>query len=308
MNAEAPQFPGAVGPERSYDFDSRGFRLRLHEWGDPKSDPVVLCHGMWDHSRGFDLFAPLLATRYRVVAIDARGHGDSDWADSYTFWQDVSDIARVMRAIARAHGKPVHLVGHSKGGNQATSAAVVAAEHVHKLVNIEGFGPPKGAFAPIGKAPREPDSPEALAEFLDGRLKLRARPQHPSYPALDDLVERRKRTNPRLSAEWLRYFAWHGAKRSVEGFRFKVDPLASSGAGPFRVDWIAHSWRPLRAPMLAIHGKEPDPWALQDDAEIDQRLRFVRDVRRVGIEGAGHFPHMERPEHTAAVVLEHLQA
>jgi pimeloyl-ACP methyl ester carboxylesterase len=33
--------------------------------------------------RGFDLFAPLLAQRYRVVAIDARGHGDSDGADSY---------------------------------------------------------------------------------------------------------------------------------------------------------------------------------------------------------------------------------
>jgi pimeloyl-ACP methyl ester carboxylesterase len=133
------------------------------------------------------------------------------------------------------------------------------------------------------------------------------RPRFPSYPSLDDLVERRKRTNPRLSTEWLRYFAWHGAERTQDGYRFKVDPLAGSGAGPFRVEWIAHGWRTLRVPMLAIHGKEPDTWGLQDDGVIDERLRFVRDVQRVGIDGAGHFPHMEKPEHTAEVVLEFLQ-
>ena len=41
---------------------------------------VLLCHGMFDHGRGFDLLAPLLADRFRVVAMDARGHGESSWA------------------------------------------------------------------------------------------------------------------------------------------------------------------------------------------------------------------------------------
>jgi len=195
MSDAAPAYAGAVAPERSRDFDSRGFRLRLHEWGNPDGEPVVLCHGMWDHSRGFDLFAPLLAERYRVVAIDARGHGDSDWCDSYTFHQDVRDIVRVMQSF----GRPVLLLGHSKGGGQATGAAVTAPEVVRKLVNIEGFGPPKGAFNRPGRPAREPDGPEAFSEFLDGRRRLADRPAFRPYPALDDLVERRKVTNLRVA-------------------------------------------------------------------------------------------------------------
>jgi pimeloyl-ACP methyl ester carboxylesterase len=278
--------------------------LRLHEWGDPQGEPLVLCHGMWDHSRGFDLLAPYLAERYRVIAIDARGHGESDWADSYTHMLDVSDIVQVLRSL----GQPVRLLGHSKGGGQATNAAVLAREHVCKLVNIEGFGPPKGAFEAPGRLAMELDSPEAFVFFLEGRRRLTERPSLPTYPALDDLVERRKRTNPRLSTEWLRYFVWHGALRTDAGYRFKVDPFASSGAGPFRADWIAPGWRKLQAPMLAINGKEPDTWALSDLNTIAERLAQVKRVERLEIEGAGHFPHMERPEHVARAVLDFFHA
>jgi len=303
MPLQPPEHPGAVAPERSRDFDSRGFRLRLHEWGDPEGEPLVLCHGMWDHSRGFDLFAPLLAERYRVVAIDARGHGDSDWADSYTHGQDVRDIVRVLQSFDR----PVRLLGHSKGGGQATNAAVAAPEQVHKLVNIEGFGPPKGAFGVPGRPPREPDSPEAMAGFLDGRRRLSERAEFRPYPKLDDLVERRKRSNPWLSTEWLRYFAWHGAHRSADGFTWKADPLAGSGAGPFRVDWIAPGWQKLRAPMLAMNGRAPDTWGLSDPDTIAERLSYVANVVRVEVADAGHFPHMEQPVSTARVVLDFLR-
>ncbi len=302
MSEQAPSFPGAVAPERSRDFDSRGFRLRLHEWGDPDADPVVLCHGMWDHSRGFDLLSPLLAQRYRVVAIDARGHGDSDWADSYMHHQDVIDIVHVVQSF----GRPVRLLGHSKGGGQASNAAAIAPHCVHKLVNIEGFGPPKGAFNRPGRPPRVPDSPEAFSEFLDNRRRFAPRPEFRVYPALDDLVERRKLTNPRLSTEWLRYFAWHGAHRTADGFRWKADPVAASGAGPFNVDWIAPGWRGVRAPMLAINGLQPDTGG-SDPETISERLVHVAQLERVEIADAGHFPHMEQPAQTARVVLDFLE-
>ena len=266
---------------------------------------------MWDHSRGFDLFAPFLAQHYRVVAIDARCHGDSDWSDSDLWDQDVHDIARVVRSL----GAAVRLVGHSKGGGQASNAAVIARDHVSKLVNIDGFGPPKGPLGPPGRAPVEPGSPEAFAEFLDGRRRLAERPAFRPYPRLDDLVERRKRTNPRLSDAWLRYFCWYGSQRTASsadmpaGFQWKVDPLAGSGSGPFNVDWIAPVWGNLRAPMLAITGKEPDTWGLGQLPDlIAERLAYVQNVERVAIYDAGHFPHMEQPERTARVVLDFLQA
>ena len=74
-------YPGAVAPDRSRFVRSFGLRIHLCEWGDPDAEPVVLTHGFADHARAFDLLAPLLAEKYRVVAVDARGHGDSDWAD-----------------------------------------------------------------------------------------------------------------------------------------------------------------------------------------------------------------------------------
>jgi pimeloyl-ACP methyl ester carboxylesterase len=300
---DTPVYSGAVPPERSRDFDSHGFRLRLHEWGDPLGEPLVLCHGMWDHSRGFDLLAPLLAEHYRVVAIDARGHGDSDWSDSYLWQQDVRDIARVVQSL----GSRVRLLGHSKGGGQATNAAVIAADHVHRLVNIDGFGPPKGPIGPPGRPAREPDSPEAFTDFLDGRRRAAEQRSFRPYPALDDLVQRRKRTNPRLSDDWLRYFCWHGSRHTPDGFQWKADPLAGSGAGPFNVDWIAPGWRGVRAPMLAINGKEPDTWGLGSSETVAERLGYIEDVEHVELEGAGHFPHMEQPALTARVVLDFLR-
>ena len=125
-----PSYPGAVAPERSRTFVSSGLRLRLREWGDPARAPVVLCHGMFDHGRGFDLLAPRLAERFRVIAIDARGHGDSEWADAYLWASDLLDLANVLASL----GRPAHLIGHSRGGGQATDTAARCPELVGKRI------------------------------------------------------------------------------------------------------------------------------------------------------------------------------
>ncbi len=83
-------YPGAVAPERERFVSSLGLRLHVVEWGDPRRRRVLLTHGFYDHARSFDTFAPLLAARYRVLALDSRGHGDSDWPDGYAWLADVA--------------------------------------------------------------------------------------------------------------------------------------------------------------------------------------------------------------------------
>ena len=61
---------------------------------------------MWDHARSFATLAPLLAPRFRCIAIDMRGHGDSDWAGAYTWLTEVQDLVHVLQAI----GQPVHML------------------------------------------------------------------------------------------------------------------------------------------------------------------------------------------------------
>jgi pimeloyl-ACP methyl ester carboxylesterase len=301
---QAPEFPGAQPSEREYDFDSDGYRLHLHEWGDPKGRPIVLCHGMWDHSHAFDLLAPLLARRFRVVSIDARGHGDSEWLDSYAWMQDVADIVRVLRWLGHAH-----LLGHSRGGSLATHAACYSADSIGKLINIEGFGPSKTFMQPPGHRERPlPGTPGALTDFLDTRRRAQQRRDWRPYAELDDLVTRRRQQNPRLSTAWLRYFCWHGSRRDASGFRWKVDPFHGIGAGPWKPDWIKLVWQRVKIPVLALIASEDDTWGPIDNELLDERLGAAPCVERARVANAGHFPHMEQPVETARLVLDYLAA
>jgi pimeloyl-ACP methyl ester carboxylesterase len=295
-----PQHPGAAAPERSRFFSSDGVRLRVDEWGDPSAPPLLLLHGAFDHGRGFDLLAPLLAARFHVLALTSRGHGDSEWVDSYAWRNDVADAVNLLRSL----GRPAHLVGHSRGGGQATDAALWAPECVRKLVNIDGFGPPPEGFAPPGVPFDRRPPPPRFRDYLDRRRRATGRAWR-TYPALEDLVERRRAQNPRLSREWLRYFLFHGAREVEGGWVWKTDPEFAGGFGPWKPEWIGVSWRSLRVPMLAVVGTEPDTWRL-DDAVAAERLANVPELERAAVPGAGHFVHMERPRETADMLLGHL--
>jgi len=296
-----PTYPGAVPPARSRDCVSDGIRLRVHEWGDPAAAPLLLLHGAFDHGRGFDRLAPLLATRFRVVALTSRGHGDSEWDDSYAWANDVADVVNLMESL----GRPVHLVGHSRGGGQAMDAATWAPHCVRRLVNIDGFGPPAEGFS-IRGAPSPKPIPERFADHLDRRRRAHERGWRP-YASLEDLVERRRAQNPRLSREWLRYFLFFAAREVEGGWVWKTDPEFAGGFGPFKPEWIAPGWTRLRVPVLAITGSEPDAWQLPE-ALTAERLAYVSHLQRAVVSGAGHFVHMEQPQATADLLLGFLES
>jgi pimeloyl-ACP methyl ester carboxylesterase len=215
---------------------------------------------------------------------------------------DLTDLANVLRSL----GRPAHLIGHSKGGGQATDVAGEYPDLVRQVVNLDGFGPGPEGFRPPGFELDTRSLPERFADSLDRRRKEDARAWR-VYPSLDDLVARRQRVNPRLSTEWLRYFLFHGARAAEGGFRWKVDPLAAGGFGPFKPEWIAPFWRRLRAPLLAVIGSEPDTWGPLPEDLLRERLAHVPHLERATVQGAGHFIHMERPRETAERILSWLE-
>ena len=92
-------------------------RQRFHflEWGEPDAPPIVLLHGGNQTAHSWDLVSLHLADRYRVLALDQRGHGDSEWA------RDANYSVQAMATDALAFidqqdlERPL-VIGHSMGG------------------------------------------------------------------------------------------------------------------------------------------------------------------------------------------------
>jgi pimeloyl-ACP methyl ester carboxylesterase len=93
--------------------------------------PIVLVHGATFRSEDWENIFPRLATRYRVIAYDARGHGKSGRATSYALEDLAGDLSRILREVAKA---PAIVIGHSIGGATALIAAAREPSLVRGLV------------------------------------------------------------------------------------------------------------------------------------------------------------------------------
>src|SRR3712207_3744640 len=110
-----------------------GLKLAYRDWGG-RGEPIVLVHGLASSYRIWDFVAPILAQRFRVVALDQRGHGRSDKPDgSFDFGTYVRDLRSFVELMGL--GRSV-LVGHSWGGNVVLQAAVDLPGLVDGLVLV----------------------------------------------------------------------------------------------------------------------------------------------------------------------------
>ena len=115
-----------------------GTRIAYEEHGPPSAPPVVLLHGLGEGGVSWAAVAPRLAERHRVLALDLRGHGASDWPGSYALERMCDDVVGVLDALGL---DVVVLVGHSLGGVVAYLVAFAHPERVARLV-VEDAPPP----------------------------------------------------------------------------------------------------------------------------------------------------------------------
>jgi len=96
-----------------------GVQLYYETFGSDHADqtPLVLIHGAPRTGQAdWQALAPVLATRYRVIVPDCRGHGQSETTHTYLFNELAADVAALIRALGYERA---HLIGHSNGGNVA---------------------------------------------------------------------------------------------------------------------------------------------------------------------------------------------
>jgi len=101
-----------------------------------RGEPVVLLHCTGGASTQWQALSASLQARYRVLAPDLHGYGDTDpWPGRGPL--TLADEAAIVAALIDEGGAPVHLVGHSYGGAVALRAALEQPDRVANLVLIE---------------------------------------------------------------------------------------------------------------------------------------------------------------------------
>ena len=257
--------------------------------GDPKiayydsgttvgSEPaIVLSHSSLARSEDWENIFPRLATRYRVVAYDARGHGRSGRAGDYTLHGFAEDALRILRELVKT---PAVLIGHSLGALSSLVAAAEAPELVRGVILED----PPLAFAKAWEAPRYAPLRDAIAG-ADPTALAKATAKQP----LPSPGPRGERTYGELRG-------FYAAERVITYFR-DLDPAfidarsaADDPTGALLTDAIGK----VRAPVLVLAG-EPRLGGAVDDA-AEWKLKKLADVQVKRFPGSGHLIHGFRPE------------
>jgi non-heme chloroperoxidase len=237
-------------------------------WGEPGGPVVVLLHGGGQTRHAWKGTGETLARAgYRAVALDARGHGDSDWSPDGDYSQDaqVEDLIAVLDDLGG--DRPV-LVGASMGGG--TSLVAVGEGHVDAaalvLVDIaprlEAEGAAKiGAFMGQGA-----DGFASLEEVADAIAAYQ--PHRPRPRQLDGLAK-----NVRLGADGRYHWHWDPA------FRARTRDLDERHK---RLDACA---RNLHLPTLLVRGGMSD---ILSEEGAEEFLRLCPGAEYVNIPGAAH--------------------
>lgn len=129
-----------------------GPTLGYQEWGRPDASVILLLHGLDESGDAWKHVAPALGEHFRVIAPDARGHGDSEWTEDYSFEAMRDDVVRLMDALGVLAAL---VVGFSMGALTAYLLAATEPDRVRLLV-LEEMPTPDPADPPR-PLPRHPD-------------------------------------------------------------------------------------------------------------------------------------------------------
>ena len=103
--------------------------LNYMTFGDEKSPPVMIVHGLYGSGRNWGVIAKRLSDQFFVITVDLRNHGDSPWLDTHNYHVMADDLVEVINSL---NIKP-NIIGHSMGGK---AAMVLALKHPNLVRNL----------------------------------------------------------------------------------------------------------------------------------------------------------------------------
>jgi len=246
-----------------------GLRLRYLEQGPVSARPMVLLHGTGDNIHTWDLITPHLASHFRVVALDQRGHGKSGWAvpPAYRCGDYMLDLAAVIDSLGL---EGMILLGHSMGALHASLYAALNPGRVAALSHVD----------------IEPCPPDWNRKYLLGLYKNLP----DSYASPEEYIRELAKNSPYARKELLQDLAANSLEQR-EGRWYRTydrEILARFD----RYDLLTHL-SAIRCPALVIRGAESRVLGRQ---AAEQMAKAMPAAEMMEIPRATHPAHLDNPD------------
>jgi pimeloyl-ACP methyl ester carboxylesterase len=277
-------FPGVVLPE-SREFHLGRMRFHYLDWGNRQLPTIVFLHGGALNAHTWDLCCLALRDQYHCVALDQRGHGDSDWAPAdgpegadYSIGAQLADTKGFIDHLGLDR---FILVGMSLGAINALAFAIAHPERLSHLVIIDA-----------GPETRRPGS-SRIRDFVN---------EVQATVTVEAIIEKALRFNPRRDPAILRRSLMHNLRQQPDGtWKWKYDTRRFQ-----RLDHEAHraerakladGLRRILCPALVVRGGESDVFHPEDAERLAARLP---QGRWVTVPHAGHTVQGDNPKDLVA--------
>jgi pimeloyl-ACP methyl ester carboxylesterase len=267
-----------------------GIHLVGDVWGDEHDWPVLLLHGGGQTRHAWGGTGELLAGQgWQAIALDLRGHGDSEWAlnADYSFTAFANDAV----AIADALGRPPVLVGASLGG-----VASILAEGASDRVVSSGL-----VIVDITHRPN-PDGIQRIRDFMRSGLG--------GFDTLDAAADaiaaytpnRPKRVNPAGLMKVLRQrrdgrWYWHWDPKFIDRGRTEVPGEEFQGL----FEAALHN---VRVPTLLVRGLLSD---VVNEKGVQEFLDAIPGAKLADVSGAAHMVAGDRNDTFSGAVIDFLE-
>ena len=267
---------------RSRTLDVRGLRLHYFESGRAGAPVLCFLHGGAAHAHWFDRVTPAFTEQFHVIALDQRGHGESEWAEppAYGTADFTGDLAELMDRLELDR---MTVIGHSMGGHNAMTFAAWHPERVSALVIIDS----------------RPAIPAERLQVMHARGRRMPRP-HPT----EDAAVQAFRLLPRETVAdpaFLAHLARAGLTSRNGGWGWRFDPATHGNRQP--VDAWPLLDRITARTLIARGGLSPVL-----TADMAERLRTgIARATLVTIPDAYHHLTLDRPAEFTAVLSDFLK-
>ena len=245
--------------------------------------PVVLVHGSWDSHHDWDLIVPRLASVFRVLTYDRRGHSQSERPSAQgSVREDVVDLAALLEHLGLV---PAWVVGNSFG---ASITLRLACEHARFFRGLIAHEPP--LFSLLA------DDPSLAPLLEDVQRKIRA------------VVERiasgdhAGATEQFVETVALKPGTWATVPPDIQHKMIENAPTFLDEANDpeqlaFELEWISDFSKPA---LLTLGDQSPPTFA----PVVIKLSQALSQAEIVTLPGAGHVPHATHPEAYVEAIIE----